>query len=396
MAEYWELDAATRAHYDTTLVSSHKIRVKVRVYDQNEENGELLRGVVVGGQVDWDAKADISASLSLELMDPTSDLSFDPLGALYADKYIGVEYGVYLPANAAISWDAAWVDTPVFFGPVSRYSRDGDRVSVEAVGKESLVLPPVKYNVPSGTQPSNRSLKTVLRYFMAPSGEEKFRLATGTNKTVKVPARLGTLADLADTARASEKGIWRIMKEVAMASGYRLFYAGDGYLDLERIKTNAAVYRFEHPLSEPAVAYDLSEVRNVVQVWDQDAKAENKERAKVELGSNHPLSADSLGRNGKRRVLYERVEINVAKMSEADALDLARDTLDRRSQGVMDVQFEHLPVPYLRIGSKVEVPISGATHRFTLERFTLPLTSEDSMSVGYNRPIRKRRKSKGR
>ena len=104
--------------YRAALVTSHRIRTKVLVLDANEAPVKGLVPQVLSGAVTVEASAAVSRSLSMTLLDPNHKLTFDSAspadGALYADNFVQVTYGV--------ETSLGWVDVPVFTGPVTGYS----------------------------------------------------------------------------------------------------------------------------------------------------------------------------------------------------------------------------------------------------------------------------------
>lgn len=390
---YEALDRWGKAAYERTLRESHRIRVRIDVYDRDEEFVETLDAQVVEGQVDYDITADIRSSMSLTLADRDTKLAWSPMGKVYADNFLSAVYGVYVPADENVdgsTWTTgAWVEVGVFFGPITKYDRNGHEVQLEAQGKESLLLPPAKQSIGDPDPPANRYMRTVLVRLLEPFGEE--RIALGDLRGKKVPGNYSI-----DPAKIRDNGVWWYMRSLARSRNFGLYYDGDGYLRARRLNPGGEPsWHFQDLLTEPAVAYDILDVRNRVEVWDQTTKGQPDPLVRLDLlPASHPLSKESLARNGKDRILVERIEENETKMTIADGVALADGVLKQHSQGVMSVQFEHLPIPQLRLGTKVAAHVEagqlaeGTTVPFTLHSYTLPLTADDSMAVGYTRPIK--------
>lgn len=360
------LTAAQRTAYEDALVSSHRISLDVDVYDGNEDYLERLDAVVISGQVDADITGAITKTLALEVADPGTKFTFDPLGTLGADRFVQVWYKVWVDSLAL------FVRVPVFYGPVSHYSRNGSRVSIEAQGKEALLLPPVAPYTPG--IPASRDLSAWLKSAAQAHGEERFGYGFATDSK-RLPKDFTIQA-------VNELGLWPLMLKAAAACDRQLYYDGRGFLCVRPWPRNPARWVFEDVLDTPAVSFDLRDVRNTVKVYGADNKGHSVLRGKWELQNSHPLSARSLARNGKDRILLETVKTDNAKLTPADAKTMAKRIGLQKSQGVLDVSFSALPVPHLELGDVVRVSAPTVDTTFVLKKFSLPLTGDGAMSVG--------------
>jgi hypothetical protein len=370
--KYGALSVANRALYLAALTESHRIKVSFGVYDGNEALIGPMEGNVLAGQVDVDASADITRTLSMTVEDPTGKFSFDPIGPLYADKFVGVSYSVYV---AALS---DYVDVPVFFGPVSRYSRDGHTVQVEAVGKESLMMPPVLMNYPA--TPVDGYVASFIKAAAQAFGETKFRLGSMAGVPVS-----GGDRNMLDAAKAKAGSVWAELKKLAAAHSFQLFYDAEGYLTARRFPKNTSAHTFLETLNEPSVAFDLTQVRNRVAVFGPDSQkldAKTTRLVVLDLPSGHPLSAASLARNGTNRVLVENLQSD-RYLTPAEATDWGNRYLKHASQGVLSVNFEALVVPHLELHDIIDMNTATLAASFTLPAFTIPLQAADPMTVGY-------------
>lgn len=379
--EFRDLDHGEKQLYLAALSSSHRIRTAILVYDRDEQVIEKVVLDVVGGQVDADLSQTPTRRLSLTVLDPNRKLPFQP-GTMYADNMLGVEYGVEVP-------DLGWVDTPVFFGPMSRYARDGDVVTLEAQGKEAMLIPPFKWTIPADP-PNDRVLRTVIRELALAAGEKAWKIRLGAGRSKRVP---GPNQFRVDPAKARSQGLWWYMSKIAESRNFLLSYSPSGHLELRRMNpAGPPTYTFDNALTEPAVSYAIEDVRNRVEVRDLDTKDRIDPLVRLDLPAGHPLSKESLARSGKDHVLLERIDVDEVKMTIADAERVGAGVLRKHSAGALEVQFEHLPIPHLELGDKVRLRTDTVDEPFILRAFTLPLTSEDSMSVGYTRRVRYRKK----
>lgn len=369
---YDTLTSAQRLAYLDAIRFTHFMRVLVSVYDQNEALVGLLNGNVVGGQVDFDSTSDIDRTLSIKMVDPHQKFVFDSMGDIYAKNFVGVVYGVFVPAIQR------WVDAPLFFGPVSHYVRNGHDVSIEAAGKESLLMDPVK-QAPI-TDPADARVVSYIRSVAAAHGETKFELGQGNGRTTPNSFNF-------DAARAREMGTWKFLRDLADSINHRLFYDGRGYLVMEPDSRNDPTYTFQDVDGTPSVGYDLTEVRNQVNVFGKDKSGNDTLKASVQLAASHPLSEVSLSRNGVPRTLLEIIK-NDNDLTVEDATAKAKRFLEKHSRAVIDVSFDSLVVPHLELGTPAKLRTDAFDADFDLKTFTIPLTSSDLMSVGYNKQMK--------
>lgn len=381
------------AHYRRALTQSHRIRVLVRLYDHEENYLAALDDGIITGQVDIDTTREVERSLNLTIADVDRRFRFDHGGgderAIYGDRFIRVDYMIWVDAMSK------WVREPVFFGPLTRFHRDGFQLTIEAQDKSSLLQQPVVWgrylrNAGLGfVDDDTRFAAKMLRAILATTGETEAHLEFSSFDNARLP-RDFKLPKHPET-------IWRVLKRIVAAANarsdadhihdFRLFYDGRGHLRVESMSTGG--FRFtDNPdigvlLSKPQVDFDLSEFRNTVVVRvnrGQDGRA----LAPVvrTLPKHHPLSAHSLRRNGKPRYLVDVVDNNNVKSRER-ARAIARQRLRRVSAETVQVSFESLPVPHLTPGARCVLEEGGDVHRFQATRFTLPLRASDSMAVGY-------------
>lgn len=371
---YRSLNVAERRAYLAALATDHRIDISTFIYDAAEALIGSLEGNVTGGQVDVDDSSDITRTLSLQLEDPRVKFVFDPIGPIYADKFIGVIYSVDVPG-------LGWVDVPVFYGPVSRFSRDGHDVTVEAVGKESLMLPPTVPRTPAAIIYGR--LVGFLRTVGEAHGETRFRLGDGNGKLVTTAVANATV----DAAKADGHSMWAELKGLCSDMNFQLFYDPEGYLSLRRPPKNSLAYTFTAVANEPSVGFDLTLVRNRVKVYGTDTHGRDVLKATAVLAASHPLSPESLARGGVSRFLLETVKTGRANLTIADAVDIADRTLRHLSDVMLDVSFDALVVPHLELGDLVRVATDTIDATFALKKFSIPLGADSLMSVGQTKRL---------
>jgi hypothetical protein len=341
-----------------------------------DHRSRVFSGVSDGGAATQFFNGDIAEILLYS--GALSDGDRESIEAYLNEKYFETPEGsVAVPAVTTVG---TWIDVPVFYGPVSRYARDGHEVTLEAVGKEALLFPPVKQNYGDIPDPADKKLASYLRNQATGFGEEKLRLVEGAGKTIPKNFTL-------NMPKVRENGLWWYLKLLASTRNFRLFYGPDGYLELRPLNPSQDTYTFRDVMDEPTVAYDLTMVRNRIEVYDQDKQGDPEPLVRADLPEAHPLSAASLARNGVPRVLLERLDYEDVRMSVTEATKLAKDALEQKSVGSVDVQFTSLPAPHVQLGDKVRVLTDTVDEVFQLRRFTLPLTANDTMSVGFTKPV---------
>lgn len=387
------LTEAEREAFEETLAASHQVRVTVRIHDRQEAViGDLVAAAsrVLGGAVQVDTKAEVSRSLGLTVLDPNRELAFDSgnpaEGALYADNFVSVLYGVYVP-------DVEWVDVPVFWGPLTSFARTGPEVTLEAQGKEALLLAPHFVTRPF-TLRKGAKVRDAIRQVAARAGEGRFTLPTVGGKLTK--ARSVGAEDEAwkvltggDTD-ANGKGIPGLVRR--LRGNYRLFYDGEGRLTLRRHNATS-LFTFGDDLltSRAGFRYDVLAFRNRVVVKGGTPKNSQKHfHGFASLPANHPMSPVSLGRGGQPRYMTEFVEVSNLK-SDAACRARAQDILAAKADQGIEATFECLPVPHLEELDRVTLRADGFTVSFPLQQFTLPLTGE-AMSVGFTKNVKLRKR----
>ena len=383
------LSKKDRELYEKTLTRSHRMRTRLELFNRNEEPIGAVGGRITGGSVQVSATTDVSRSLSVDLIDPRRTSRFEPDSpgdaALFADQFIGVEYGVLVPELER------WVNVPIFMGPVTLFERRGAQVRVEAQGKERLMLAP--HYAGKGYMIRKRTrVDAAIRQVAARTGEERFALPD-------LPAKLNR-----SRAVSSKSEPWKVIRGgeetskgklipgVLARSGSDLepYYDGRGRLTVRR-KQSSPVFTFRtgdhgHVIDQPQITYDLETFRNVVMVAGGKRKKRKAAGARVTLPPNHPGSPQSLARNGDPRFIIEFIDRDGLRTDKACRKFRAKE-LGRLSREFVSASFNSLPVPHLEEDDQVALRTSDGLLTFPLESFVIPLTGGDSMSVNGTRPV---------
>lgn len=369
------LSAAAQESYYAALRGTHTIRIVVDVLDRNEKYESSLTfpgSMVLSGQVDVDGDAAITRSCQITALDPNRELQFDSAkiadGAVYGDSMLRVAYGVWVPELAQ------WVDCPVFHGPLTRFDRNGSEITLEAQGKESLLLAP-HFSVNAYTIKAGTWRHAAIREILERKGEARFRLQTVNKKLARsisvVPNSEPWLAIVG--GQGFGKGI--------KGAANQVYYDGAGVLVARRAVV-ASVWTLSPDLllSEPKSAFDMGAVRNWIRVTGAPPKGAKKApQATVQLVAADPLSPQSLGRNGKPRYLAEFVEDDHVT-SLREAAQTGERLLARHRKQAVTVAIDTLPVPFLEAGDVLRLS-DGL--EFILNKFTIPLVESESMSIGF-------------
>jgi hypothetical protein len=395
------LTAAQDDLFYEALKSSHRIRILVRIHDRNERVISEIRPDILSGSVQFDAEADVTRSLSLEILDPKHQLEFDSTnpgaGALFADNFISVRYGVFVETIGT----GTWVDVPVFFGILTLFSRKGPIVTVEAQGKETLGLDP-HFVTRQYMLADNQLVRDAIEKVMRQLGERKFKLGMITGKLQKKrsvipgeqPWRVCTGGDKDSSGEEKPSLMSKSAKTSDVAATWYLFYDGTGTLTAKS-KNAPAIFTFkhdEHLVSQPGYDYDVLAFRNHAEVLGGKGKnATRRARGEYSLPAAHPLSPSSLARNGDGRFLSIFIEAEGLK-SDSECKQRAKRAVEANDTEGVSANFESLPIPTLEENDKITLDMGEYILSFKLKQFTLPLTVDGTMSIGFSKQIKPKRR----
>lgn len=371
------LTSSERRDYINALPDTRPLYVSAYLLDRNEDFRGSLNGMVLDGAVAIDADADVTRSIEIDLLDPKHRLQL----SLNSPRRSAVAPGMFLRVirHDYVAALDDYVDCPVFWGPITRFERDGAVARVEAVGKESLNLEPrvmwEGFTIRKGTKVV-KAIEKVLRK----AGERRFNLPDyGTRRLPK---------DLSVTRH--DEG-WRVAKRLARSINRQIFYDGRGKVTLRRIPSHPVFkfYALKRPgypdpvvLSEPKLTYDFfSDMRNTIEVLGQEPSGDQRRPRYVATpSSRHRLSPSSLSFNGEPGYIVETVENDkIRRTSQAE--DLAKSLLKRRLKIGTQLDFESLPVPCLEEMDLARLILADTALNFRMRQFTIPLGLE-TMSVG--------------
>lgn len=276
-----------------------------------------------------------------------------------------------------------WVSIPIFTGPITKVDRDGEVVSLEAMGKEHLVLGPV-WRSRTYKKGSNRVwvIRSILRDL---TGERRFKFPKGwkarTSRVISV--KKDTIA-------------WEQVQAVARGMRAQVFYDGRGVVRMRKRPVRTA-FTFRDGdggmlLSVPKVSESSQEVINLVRVVGAVPKGQkNPLVMNAVLHPSHPYSAQSLGRHGVPRFLPEQIDDDTLR-TKKDVENAARRRIQEVQLDEQLVSFDSLPMPLLEEGDPFVVDAKEAKLTARLAQMTIPLGHAGVSTVGYIAPVTKRKR----
>lgn len=372
------LSAATLKAYQAALAKHHEIDVQITIQDLSGNSLANVSSLLLDGQVNVDADADITRTATITLLDPNRSLPFDSTspadGALYLDRMIHINYGVLV--------NGSWVRVPVFTGPVSKLDRSDATINVEAQGKETLAAGGVW--APIALHTGIRKTSAIVSLMQSRAGETRF----------SIPDLASMLGGPISLGRADPS--WPTALRIAKSLNRQLFYDGEGYCRLRTFPaTTTFTFTEQLVLSRPQISYSTDDLANTVIVHGGAQKGPGTVgangaqpmamaaiNATAVAASSHPLSPTRLGRNGVPRHLIKVVE-DTSIINTAPAVALANSTLAASLLQAVDASFETLPIPHLEPLDACTLNSQAGVTKFALRKFSLPLVAGPNMTVGF-------------
>lgn len=409
----------THDEWDTyldVLCSSHVINHRFTIYDQNEDPIDSLRAPVnrvLDGSVTMDSTAAVTRSLELTLFDPNDKLRFIDRSAshaaLYADRSIGVHYGVYVPSIDDVLY------CPVFRGPLTEFSHGGNQVTIEAQGKEAHQTDP--YFVTHGySLHKSLTLEEAIRHVVARVGEQRIHLPDLSGQKLHRNHHVGPQAEpwtviaggrsvnglsvswmehSKDKKQHKQRQVKHNVPALVRLSKkhLRLIYDSRGRLTSRHMAHEPHfTFRDGHTaqghrrgptvLTAPQTTFDETEVRNHWVVRGHSHKGKRIE-AEASLPHHHPLSPTNLAKNDIPIYLTAFITADDCRTVD-ECKKRAEDEMRRGKDAGVTVEFDALPLPFLEEGDHVRVATKGFRYDFFMNQMTLPLTA-GAMNVGYTK-----------
>ncbi len=373
------------AAYEAQIATHHRMRVRIELRDLDHDFVASLTGSRLDGSVQVQADSEgATRSCSLSLFDPTDQLGLGTGGSgVTPNRMLQIWRGAFVEDLNK------WVDVPVFCGPISKPSRDGDTLSLEAQDKASMAD---SYAQPMTVKKGTNMMTAVRQVMTRACGETRFRLSSTSRKLSK------------DLNVSRDQNPWQLVRRICRALGWVCFYDGGGYL-VCRPKSSTTAFTFRAGVggtltSGVQTGYWDNEIRNQAIVLGATV-SKTVIKAVATIGAGNPFSPESLKRGGVRRFIPEIVEdSSISTFSEA--MEVAQRTVLQLAAQQTTADFESLPVPHLQEHDIFAVvdPLTGQSTKARLAETTIPLTVDGMQSVGRTSrskrsriPVRRRPKS---
>lgn len=360
------------------LVSHHKIAIGIQLLTLSHQAIDDLSDMLLGGQVTVDADAtEATRSLTLEVLDPRQRLRLDSEGAtdgsIYYTRMIRVIYTVI-----SVDKDERY-HIPIFCGPISKVSRNGPVLSIDALGKEKLSMASVWKAQKYKKGASKRA--TLIDILTDIGGESPSKMDV---PRLKGDPRLGTALSV-----NRETNAWAAFKKLAASMTLHAFYDGRGVARARKLSDKTVwVFRERVDLQTlPQPTFDAESVANAVDIVGGKPKgAKKKVHFRIVAPSSDPLSPVLMGRFGKPRYIPIYVQDDTVK-SKKEAEALGKRLLRNAQLESVEVVFDSLPIPFLEENDTCRVESALFSGSFRLKKFTIPLTADGVMSVGYLKKV---------
>lgn len=353
---------AKKRAFEELLFSNHKVFVRIQILDLDHKYISDVSRRLIAGQVDFDADADITQTLSITLFDPhnemdiTTDSPND--GAAFMDRQVKVTYCIAPPD------ESVWYECPLFCGPMTKVDRQDDAVNIECAGKEFLLA--VSVYTPATYKKGKRKTDVVVD-LLRDYGEQRYSVKASTSTLPK------------DLAVSHQSVPWTVIKSVVNTLGQMIFYDGRGYAIMRR-RPSSAVFTFGKNMitSKPQIGFSTDKLINAARVVGAKPKGKNKTPVsfKMRAASSHPLSPYALGRTvgGVRKPRDYMANIEDESLKTVAACKAVAEERVRVGliEGV-EVAFESLVVPHLQINDvfKVHTDDFAVDARFRKASFSL-------------------------
>lgn len=355
-----------RAYFETLRTPNHRMRTLVTLMDPSENYLGAVGGRLVAGQVVGDLRASVQMSAQLSLR-------VDALQRVPRQRDI-------VRIRREVKTPFGWYGPPLFTGPVSKSTLTDGVLDLDLVCKSSL------QRVPARAVKTYRKGLTkvgVIRDLAYDLGERRFDLPDLDDYRLASPLQV-------------RPGKQRWSYEISLAKSMRrqLYFNGAGALSLRTWPTGTSLW-FSEELgmltSSPAKVDDERDVKNRVIVKGKPPAGKNTWRieGRATIPAWHRLSPQKYGRNGVPSFEDEVITDETIR-TKADAQAAA----DRRVRELMAadgaVTFTALPVPGIELGDVQQVASGNEVTGYRLSAFTIPLTHDGVMTVGYTKPLRRR------
>lgn len=212
---------------DALRDARRQLRFIARLFNKNGNPlpGELL---LIDGQVVVDntsPRRTPSRSAHITIVDPDRHFPVDATdsssGASWFSRELGLWWSIWVRGLDA------WVDVPVFRGPIFEVARRGIQVDIDAQGGEAGHLPPAVFPHAFSVRKATK-ISDAIREIMRKRGEKRFALEHTYRGLSK------------DKTWGVGQSPWRAVQNLADAVDKQLYKRGDGTLRLRELPTQPA------------------------------------------------------------------------------------------------------------------------------------------------------------
>lgn len=356
-------------------------RGRALVLDYRHRGVTDLSDWLLDGQVEWDTTATPERTAAATILDPEGRAGLDGtvVGGTSArlDRYLNLRRDIWLPQSVT------WASVPLFTGPLSEVTRDGDTISLAGTGKETLALGPL---MTPRTWRKGTPRRQVITDLLTAAGEQALDIPDSFT------ARLGKDLTVNRVYGDDRKTIWAHAQNQARAMGLQLFYDARGVARLRRRPVRAVwAFRADSIAGTPTATEQSRDITNTVAVVGGIPKGGRTPVAlRRSLPDGHPWSPIAMGRNGVPRHLVEKVEDSEIVTVKA-AEEIAERRLRELEVTASSVQFQALPMPLLEPDDMYRVDAADVATAGRVGKATVSVVG-DLMSVGSVRVYRPRRR----
>lgn len=280
--------------YLRLLKTHHQVTTKVYVLNNARQYLADASSRLLSGGVDMDVSAETSRVAKLTLLDPMQDLGIDPTGYAFGSQYYDRMLQIF---HEVSGFDGSAPHTvPIFTGPITKASRDGVVLSIEAKGMEILLQDGLlrDFSYPVGWT----RFQVIQDAIINTSGERSFNNQTGNTQVLTAPWSM-----------EAGENLWEGLQEMCDAMGMNIFYNGAGICQVKP-KGHMPVFSIDSTwmTEDPEYTFDMRNLKNVVRMTGAVGPlvpGQEETRMSVEAwpSPQHPFSPQSLARNGALRIV---------------------------------------------------------------------------------------------
>lgn len=368
---------AVRRAYYAALAADHHRQFRIQVIGLDHQPIDDITESLIDGEVvvDWDGE-EATRAATIALLDPNYTLGFDAPssddGVWFMDRMVQVVSQVWVDRTLG------FVEVPIFTGPIRKFKRSGDIVTLSCVGKDLFVRRAWRRVViPKGTR-----VVEAIRNVLEAMGESHFRFEA--DSTAKFPG----VQTVDRNLQASPFG-W--CRQHATALGFKLFYDGAGYATLRVNRPDQPVFTFSDGdggmvLTDPEAEGDFTNIANVIRAEGMVQGGGANPYYEAFVDESSPIHPSKLRRNGVP-MYFGRVIQRDSIRDTRQAKAAAEQELAASQAAIFDVAFDALPLYVLEENDACRVLVDGKASTFVARKFQFGFTADAVMPIGYRKSV---------